>query len=114
MESIPPYYPLLLALCHLHSCVRPTRRKTNSLKGKHSDQTSRRALQCIYRVFTTHLGVGEVGDSVEVGGDELAPWVLVDAELGVLDLVVVDHPVEANNHRCRRGTQQTQDTNEAE
>ena len=55
-----------------------------------------------------------MGDSVEVGGDELAPWVLVDAELGVLDLVVVDHPVEANNHRCRRGTQQTQDTNEAE
>lgn len=47
-----------------------------------------------------YLGVGEVGDGVEVGGDELAPWVLVDAKLRVLNLVVVDVPVEPHNHRC--------------
>ena len=44
------------------------------------------------------LRVGEVGDGVEVGGDELAALVLVDAELGVLDLVVVDVAVEAHHH----------------
>ena len=37
-------------------------------------------------------------DGVEVGGDELAALVLVDAQLGVLDLVVVDVAVETNHH----------------
>ena len=67
----------------------------------------------IYRVFTTDLGVGEVGYGIEIGGNELAPRVLVDAQLGVLDLVVVDHPVKANNHRYsgekqKRGTRTRQ------
>lgn len=42
-----------------------------------------------------------MGDRIEVGGDKLAPRVLVDAQLSVLDLVVVDHPVKAHNHRWR-------------
>lgn len=39
-----------------------------------------------------------MGDGVEVGGDELAAGVLVDAQLCVLNLVVVDRPVEPNHH----------------
>lgn len=68
----------------------------------------------IHRAFTTDLGVSEVGDGIEVGGDELAPRVLVDAQLGVLDLVVVDHPVKANNHRYTGETQKPRRTKEAE
>lgn len=50
----------------------------------------------------SHLGVGKVGDRVRVGGDELAPGVLVDAQLGVLYLVVVDIPVESDDHGYRK------------
>lgn len=44
------------------------------------------------------LGVREVGLGIQVGGDEEAPRVLVDAQLGKLDLVVVDVLVEAHHH----------------
>lgn len=37
---------------------------------------------------------------VEVGGNELASWVLPEAHGGVLNLVVVDVAVKANNDRC--------------
>mmetsp|Transcript_25836 Transcript_25836/g.76353 ORF Transcript_25836/g.76353 Transcript_25836/m.76353 type:complete len:276 (+) Transcript_25836:352-1179(+) len=44
------------------------------------------------------LRVGQVGDGVAVGGDEFAPRILVDAQLGVLDLVVVDLAIESHDH----------------
>mmetsp|Transcript_34892 Transcript_34892/g.81597 ORF Transcript_34892/g.81597 Transcript_34892/m.81597 type:complete len:335 (+) Transcript_34892:48-1052(+) len=43
------------------------------------------------------LGICEVCDSVKVGGNELAPWKLIQAELRILQLGVVDVPVKANN-----------------
>lgn len=39
-----------------------------------------------------------MGDGIEVGGYELAAGVLIDAQLRVLDLVVVDRPVKPNHH----------------
>jgi len=44
------------------------------------------------------LGVGEVGLGIQVGGNEETAWVLVDAQLGKLDLVVVYVPVKANHY----------------
>ena len=49
------------------------------------------------------LRVGEVRHCVEVGGDELAARVLVDAELRVLDLVVVDLAVKADDDGAHVG-----------
>mmetsp|Transcript_66392 Transcript_66392/g.209915 ORF Transcript_66392/g.209915 Transcript_66392/m.209915 type:complete len:216 (-) Transcript_66392:342-989(-) len=49
------------------------------------------------------LGVGEVRDLIEVGGDKLATFVLVDAQLSVLDLVVVYVAVEADDDRTHFG-----------
>ena len=46
------------------------------------------------------LRVGQVRLGVQVGGDEMAAWVLADAQRGVLDLVVVEVPVEAHHHRA--------------
>lgn len=68
------------------------------VSARHMSRTGIAILSCT-TVFRTDLGIGEVGDRIEVGGNELAPRVLVDAQLSVLDLVVVDHPVKAHNHR---------------
>ncbi len=46
------------------------------------------------------LRVRQVRDRVQVGGDEMAPRVLADAQCCRLDLVVVDAPVEAHHNRA--------------
>ena len=45
------------------------------------------------------LSVRQVRPRVQVGRDEMAAWVLADAQRGILDLVVVDVPVKAH-HYC--------------
>lgn len=47
-----------------------------------------------------HLSIGEVRHGIEVGGDKLAARVLVDAQLRVLNLVVINRAVEADNDGC--------------
>lgn len=59
-----------------------------------------------HQSVNVHLGIGEVGHGVEVSGDELATWVFVDAQLRILDLVVVDGPVESDNHSWMTHDQQ--------
>ena len=44
------------------------------------------------------LCIRQVGDGIQVGGNELAAWVLANAQCCVLDFVVVDVPVVAHNH----------------
>lgn len=52
-----------------------------------------------------HLSVCEVSHGVQVRGDKLTAGVLVDAQLRVLDLVVVDGSVEAHHHGWTETTQ---------
>merc|ERR1719183_1545634 len=44
------------------------------------------------------LRIGEVSYSIQVGGNEFAVFILVDAELGVLNLVVIYVSVKTNNN----------------
>lgn len=44
------------------------------------------------------LRVCQVRLCIQVGGDEVAARVLADAERCILDLVVVDMPVESHDH----------------
>ena len=44
------------------------------------------------------LRVCQVRYCIQIGGDEVAPWVLADAERCILDLVVVDMPVKSHHH----------------
>eukprot|EP00968_Pinguiococcus_pyrenoidosus_P020516 scaffold2429_cov263-Pinguiococcus_pyrenoidosus.AAC.2 len=46
------------------------------------------------------LCVREMRDRIQIGRDEFAALQLVDAQLGVLDLVVVDVPVKAHHDRA--------------
>ena len=43
------------------------------------------------------LSVRQMGDCIEIGGNELASRIFVDAQLSILDLVVVNVTIKANN-----------------